>query len=160
SLEIHKATVVQVDPTDGQLKATHQWVQKDAIIPNNLATATADYPWLRAKILSGEVVVLEDHKDAPAAAFKDLEQAQKHGGKASVSIPLRIGGAIAGAVVFTSATMRSWPSSTIQQLERITGIFGFALAATIAGPYPKAAGGKPECSSGCTDGGTNDFAGP
>jgi signal transduction histidine kinase len=123
---IHKATLVQLDPTDGQPRPTHQWVH-DGVTPNNLAEAAENYPWLKSKILSGEMVVLDDVNDAPPAASYDLQQAHKHGGKAAASIPLRIAGQIAGAVVFTSVVIRSWPPQTIQQLQRITEIFGIAL---------------------------------
>ncbi|MBV8773579.1 MAG: GAF domain-containing sensor histidine kinase [Deltaproteobacteria bacterium] len=73
------------------------------------------------------MIVLEDHDNAPAEAFRDLQQTHKHGGKASVSVPLRIGGEISGAVVFTSVVKRDWTAQTIQHLERITEIFGIAL---------------------------------
>jgi signal transduction histidine kinase len=126
ALVIHKATLAQLDPTDGQLKATHQWVQK-GVSPNNLAQAAADFPWLMAKILSGELLVFDDLDNLPAEAFKDLQQTYMHGGKAFVSVPLRIGGELAGAVVFTTVVRRTWTKQTIQQLKRITEIFGIAL---------------------------------
>jgi GAF domain-containing protein len=126
ALGIHKATVAQLDPTDGQFKATHQWVQ-EGVTPNNLAEAADNYPWLKSKILSGEITVLDDVNHAPSEAFKDVQQAHKHGGKATVSIPLRIGGEIAGAVVFTSVVTRAWTGQTIQQLKHITDIFGIAF---------------------------------
>jgi signal transduction histidine kinase len=77
--------------------------------------------------MSGEMVVLDNHEDAPPEAFRDLQQTRKHGGKASVIVPLRIGSEIAGAVLFTSITTRSWTAETIQQIARITEIFGIAL---------------------------------
>jgi signal transduction histidine kinase len=126
ALGIHKATLAQLDPTDGQVKATHQWVQ-EGVIPNNLSEAARNFPWLKSKILSGEMIVLDDVNHAPSEASKDLEQASKHGGRAVVSVPLRIGGEIAGAVVVTSIVTRSWTAQTIQQLKRITEIFGIAL---------------------------------
>ncbi len=126
ALGIHKVTLVQPDPTDGQLKATHQWVQR-GVTPNVLSEATENYPWVKANILSGEMIVLDDVNHAPSAASRDLQQAHKHGGKAIVTVPLRIGGVIAGAVNFTSIVTRSWTAQTIQRLTRITEILGIAL---------------------------------
>jgi signal transduction histidine kinase len=126
-LRVHKATLVQLDRTDRRVKATHQWSQQRVIIPNDLATANEDFPWLVSKIASGELIVFEDHDNAPAEAFKDVQQTHRHGGKATVSVPLRIGGEISGAVVFTSVVKRDWTAETIQHLERITEIFGIAL---------------------------------
>lgn len=91
ALGIHKVTLVQLDPTDGQLKATHQWVQH-GVTPNVLSEATENYPWVKANILSGEMIVLDDVNHAPSAASRDLQQAHKHGGKAIVTVPLRNSG--------------------------------------------------------------------
>jgi signal transduction histidine kinase len=125
-LGIHKATLVQLDPTDREFKATHQWAQQ-GVTSNILSEAAENYPWLKSKILWGEMIVLDDVNHAPSEASKDVQQAHKHGGKAVVSVPLRIGGKLAGAVVFTSLITRSWTAQTIQQLKRITEIFGIAL---------------------------------
>jgi hypothetical protein len=43
-LGVHKATLVQLDRTDGQLKATQQWSQPGVIIPTSLSTAAEDFP--------------------------------------------------------------------------------------------------------------------
>jgi hypothetical protein len=67
AFSIHKAVLVQLDRTDGNLRATHQWTQGE-VTPNILATAAEDYPWLASKIMSGELIVLEDIEDAPPEA--------------------------------------------------------------------------------------------
>jgi signal transduction histidine kinase len=123
---IDKATLVQFDQVDRQLKATHQWVHI-GVIPNNLAEAAENYPWLASQMLSGEIVVLDDVNQSPPAAWKDLEQAHKHGGKSAICVPLRIGGEISVAVAVSSVVTRSWTPAAIHQLERITEIFGIAL---------------------------------
>jgi hypothetical protein len=43
ALGIHKATLVQLDPTDAELKATHQWVEP-GVTPNILSEAAQNYP--------------------------------------------------------------------------------------------------------------------
>jgi len=58
-LGIHKAVLVQIDPTDGKLEATHQWVE-GSVLPSPLATAAQDYPWVTSKMRSGELVVLNN----------------------------------------------------------------------------------------------------
>jgi signal transduction histidine kinase len=126
AFSIHKAVLVQLDPTDGKPRATHQWTQGD-VIPSILATAAEDYPWLISKITSGELIVLEDVDDTPPDATNDLLQMHKRGGKAGVCVPLRIGNEIAGAVVFGSAVRRKWTPETVRQLQRLTEIFGIAL---------------------------------
>jgi signal transduction histidine kinase len=121
---IDKAFVGQVK--DGKLTATHQWV-RERVTPNVLSSAAEGLPWLAAKILAGEIIVLDDVKDAPQQPWPDLQQALAHGSKAVVSVPLRIGGEIAGAVVFTSLRERKWPAQMVHQLKRVTEIFGIAL---------------------------------
>jgi len=126
ALGIHRAVVLRFDPIDAELKATHQWTQV-GVAPINLSRASENYPWLISKIQSGEIVILNDVDDAPAEAYKDLREAHKHQGRAAVCIPLRIGGELAGAVAFVSTVPRSWTAQTIEQLTRITEIFGIAL---------------------------------
>jgi signal transduction histidine kinase len=126
ALGIHKAVLVRLDPTDGKLHATHQWVD-ESMLPTTLATAAQDYPWATSKLMSGELIVLDDVDDAPSAASKDLMMVHRRGGKAAVCVPLRIGDELAGAVAFASAVRRNWTSETIQLLERLTEIFGFVL---------------------------------
>jgi signal transduction histidine kinase len=126
ALGIHKAVLVRLDPTDGKLHATHQWVA-ESMLPTTLSTAAQDYPWVTSKLMSGEPIVLDDVDDAPSAASKDLMMAHRRGGKAAVCVPLKIGGELAGAVAFASAVRRNWTSETVQLLQRLTEIFGFAL---------------------------------
>ena len=126
ALGIHKAVVIQLDPNDGKLAATQQWVE-GSVLPSILATAVEDYPWLASKIRSGELVVLDDVEEALSEASNDLSQTHRRGGKATVCVPLRIGGELAGAVAFVSAVKRKWSARTVQQLHRLTEIFGIAL---------------------------------
>jgi signal transduction histidine kinase len=126
ALGIHKAVLVQLDPTDGKLHATHQWVA-ESMLPTTLSSAAQDYPWVTSKLMSGELIVLDDVDDAPSAASNDLLMAHRRGGKAAVCVPLKIGGELAGAVAFASAVRRKWTAETVQLLQRLTEIFGFAL---------------------------------
>jgi signal transduction histidine kinase len=126
ALGIHKAVLVQLDPMDGKLHATHQWVA-ESMLPTTLSTAAEDYPWVTSKMMSGELIVLDDVDDAPSAASNDLLMAHRRGGKAAVCVPLKIGGELAGAVAFASAVRRNWTAETVQLLQRLTEIFGFAL---------------------------------
>ncbi|MBV8773448.1 MAG: HAMP domain-containing histidine kinase [Deltaproteobacteria bacterium] len=125
-LGVHKAALFQIDRIDGKLKATHIWFEP-GVPPNILATFTADYPWMASKILAGEMLVFDDVNDAPAEAAKDLLEVQKHKGKSGVTVPLRIGGQVAGAVAAVSVVKRKWNAETVQQLQQITTIFGIAL---------------------------------
>jgi GAF domain-containing protein len=126
ALGIHKAALFQIDRTDDKLKATHIWFEPD-VPPNVLATFTEDYPWMASKILAGEMFVFDDVNDAPAEAAKDLHGVKTHKGKSAVTVPLRIGGEVAGAVAVVSVVKRKWTAETVEHLQQITTIFGIAL---------------------------------
>ena len=130
AMDVDRGTVVQVDPSVGDIYSTHQWARAGVSAPDRgLRTNLAEfYPWLTGKVLSGEVVVVSRFEDLPPEASKDLAAARRGGSKSNVTIPLRIGGVVVGAVLFGAIIReRTWSPETVQRLKLVADIFGNAL---------------------------------
>jgi len=77
------------------------------------------------------LVVLSRLEDFPPEAFKDLAAARRAGTKSNVTIPLRIGGVVVGAVLFgTVFSERAWSQEAVQRLKLVAEIFGNAFERT------------------------------
>ena len=130
ALKVDRSTVLQVDPADGAIYSTHQWAREGVSAPDRgTRTNLADfYPWLTGKVVSGEVVVVSRFEDLPPEAATDLAAARRAGTKSNVTIPLRIGGVVVGAVLFGAIIReRAWSPETVQRLKLVADIFGNAL---------------------------------
>jgi hypothetical protein len=60
AMDVDRSTVIQVDPADGLVYFTHQAARLGVRTPakGRKVNNTAWYPWVTAKILSGELIVL------------------------------------------------------------------------------------------------------
>ncbi len=130
AMNIDRSTVVQVDPADGLIYATHQWARDPSDAPDSwLGVNDADsYPWLTGKVFSGEVVVIARLDDMPPEGSKDRDSFRRDGNKSNVTIPLRIAGVVVGAVLFgTLVSEKAWTLKEVQRLKLVAEIFGNAL---------------------------------
>jgi signal transduction histidine kinase len=130
AMDVDRGTVVQVDPSDGFIYSTHQWARAGVSAPDRgLRTNLAEfYPWLTGKVFSGEVVVVSRFEGLPPEAARDVAAARRGDTKSNVTIPLRIGGVVVGAVLFGAIIrQRAWSPETVQRLKLVAEIFGNAL---------------------------------
>ncbi len=130
ALNVDRSTVVQVDPADGALYSTHQWAREGVSTPDRGTRTSVDsvYPWLRDKLLSGEAFVISRLEDLPPEAAKDVTAARRRGTKSNVTVPLKIGGVVVGAIFFgTIISERVWSPETVQRLKLVAEVFGNAL---------------------------------
>jgi signal transduction histidine kinase len=130
AMDVDRSTVLQVNPADGDLYVTHQWAREGVSAPDKgrKVNNSEFYPWLTGRVLSGQLVVLSRLEDFPPEASKDLAAARRSGTKSNVTIPLRIGGAVVGAVLFgTVFSERTWSREAVQRLKLVAEIFGNAF---------------------------------
>ncbi len=86
------------------------------------------FPWLTGRILAGELAVISRAEELPPEASKDAAAALQWEFKSNVTIPLRIGGVVVGAVLFgTKFYERTWSPETVQRLKLVAEVFGNAL---------------------------------
>jgi PAS domain S-box-containing protein len=86
------------------------------------------YPWWVGQVLRGEVSLASDIDDLPEEAAVEKEYLRQRGVASAASIPLEVGGEMAGAIAFV--TMRrhvTWTEELVNQLRAIGDILWNAL---------------------------------
>jgi GAF domain-containing protein len=74
------------------------------------------------------MVVFSRLDELPREAHKDVVVARQMGGKSNVTIPLKVGGTVVGALmVGTFFSERRWSEKTVQRLKLVAEIVGNAL---------------------------------
>jgi signal transduction histidine kinase len=85
-------------------------------------------PWLNDKVRSGELVVFSQLDDLPPEASTDLESIRQAGTKSNVTIPVRVGGVVVGALLFGAIFFeKHWSVQEVQRLRLVAEIFGNAF---------------------------------
>jgi signal transduction histidine kinase len=130
AMDADRGNVLQVEPTDGGIYLTHQWGRAGVVTPDRgrKTDSTKWYPWLLGKVRSGELVVFSRLDELPPEAYKDAAAARQMGAKSNVTIPLKVGGTVVGALmVGTFFSERRWSEKTVQRLKLVAEIIGNAL---------------------------------
>src|SRR6266404_2553695 len=84
--------------------------------------------WFIAKLRAGEMLVIQDPADdLPPEAAGELEYVERTGLHSHLSIPIRIGGRIIGAIAFAAfKETRAWPEDLIARLTLVGEVFAHA----------------------------------
>jgi len=130
AMRVDRSTVVQVVPQDGVLYVTHQWARAGVNTPQRgiPIERTPETPWLDGQIASGQVVVFSRLDDLPPEASTDREVFREAGTKSNVTIPLRVGGVVVGALLFGAVRFeKHWSEQEVQRLKLVAEIFGNAF---------------------------------
>jgi signal transduction histidine kinase len=130
AMKVDRSTVVQVVPQDGFLYVTHQWARAGVGTPLRgiPVDRTPETPWLDDQIASGHVVVFSRLDDLPPEASMDREVFREAGTKSNVTIPLRVGGVVVGALLFGAVCFeKHWSEQEVQRLKLVAEFFGNAF---------------------------------
>jgi transcriptional regulator with GAF, ATPase, and Fis domain len=93
------------------------------------ADASRYFPWISARILAGDRVVLSSPDDLPAAAAADAATFRSFGTLSTAILPLKAHGEVLGCLTFaTTRQSRNWPHPLIARFERVGQVFAKALA--------------------------------
>lgn len=86
--------------------------------------------WFIAKLRSGETLIVQDPNiDLPPEAVGEAEYCRRTGLHSHLSIPLRIGGRVVGAIAFASfRETRAWPEDLIARIRLVGEVFAHAVA--------------------------------
>lgn len=86
--------------------------------------------WFVAKLRAGETFAVQNPaEDLPSEAVGEAEYFRRTGLHSHLSIPLRIGGHIIGAIAFAAfRETRAWPDDLIARLQLVGGVFAHAIA--------------------------------
>jgi formate hydrogenlyase transcriptional activator len=86
--------------------------------------------WFIDKLRAGETFMVRDPaEDLPPEAVGEIEYFQRTGLHSHLSIPLRVGGRIVGAIAFASfKETRTWPEDLIARIRLVGEVFAHAVA--------------------------------
>jgi len=129
AMGVDRSTILQMDPANGGLYATHQWAREGIDTPHRgvRTNAAEAIPWISGQIRAGELVVLPSVEELPPDS-NDLALARLEGVKSHLAIPLRIGGAVVGAALFGAIiSAKAWSDTDLQRLKLVAEILGNAL---------------------------------
>jgi formate hydrogenlyase transcriptional activator len=102
----------------------------DDIGPVPLGLFVPHLPWYFSKLLAGERIAFQNVCDElPSEAVIEAEYWRDLGLHSLLSIPLRIGGRIVGAIAFAAfRETRAWPDDLITRLKLVGEVFAQAIA--------------------------------
>lgn len=102
---------------------THSWKSR-VDLPETVSPAPKIVPWVHQQVALGKTVTYSRVDDLPEEAEKDKECFRASGGKALISLPLKIGGKIVGALVFARLSSEiHWCDEVVSRLQLIADVF-------------------------------------
>jgi PAS domain S-box-containing protein len=126
-LDLDRSALFQLAGEDGDFVFTHQWTRPGAAPSPPRVSAREHFPWHRAQLHANELVSFATVDEVPDAV--DREHLRRIGTKSGVTIPVRVGGEVWGAVSFAAVReARSWSPAMINRLRVIAVIFASVLA--------------------------------
>ncbi len=102
----------------------------DGVDATPLGPLPPQLDWFIAKLREGETLVIQDPTDdLPPEAVGEAEYVQRTGLRSHLSIPLRIGGRVIGAIAFSAfKETRNWPDDFIARVMLVGEVFAHAIA--------------------------------
>lgn len=125
-LGFDRSAISEFSPDQTKLYRTHHYTLPG--IPMAPEDTLADLLPQWVKSIRRGISSFSDPAELPAKSWREKEFCERLGYKSIISIPLMVGGAILGAVVFTSSrSERKWPEDIIRRLRLVGEIFASAL---------------------------------
>jgi signal transduction histidine kinase len=128
-LNLDRGALAQIDAKSGKLVVRHSW-SRDHIfkLPIGLELAQPA-PWFNRLLMSGRTLAFSKVSELPPEFFdNDWKTYRRYLPKSNVTVPIRIGAEVVGAVGFgTVRKERTWSPRLVRRLELVGQIFGNAL---------------------------------
>jgi PAS domain S-box-containing protein len=130
-LDLDRCTLWQFcEGTPGTMQLTHWHQPSLSLSPAKQMRARLFFPWTEQKILDGETIIVSKMADLPPEASRDRENYSLYGTRATVVVPLSVGGGpVFGCISFAiTREERCWPETVVKGLQLIAHVFANALA--------------------------------
>ena len=126
-LQMDRVTVLELPPARTELSVAYSWSAPGVNGTVPVITDRAQ-PWWVGQVLRGEVSLASCVDDLPEEAVAEKEYLRERGVVSAASIPLKVGGEIAGAISFVTVRRHvSWTQELVNQLRAICDILWNAL---------------------------------
>ena len=117
------------------------------------AYPATDFPALTELVQRGEVVRFNSLEVLPPALARDRQAFRRHGIESALLVPLRVNGAVLGALALSARKPRRWTTALVERLEFVGAILARALnggADNHNGSNPHSNGGTVEATATMT----------
>ncbi len=127
-LGFDRTTFLEVRQTDGRVRAVASWARSDIPVFQSEDFAR-DYPWLSARMQSGQVLSLARlPDDLPAEAVAERRHCEDVGVKSISTIPISVGGVFRGIMSFAATRAhRTLPDELTRRIRLIGEVFANAI---------------------------------
>jgi len=126
-LQIDRITLLELSHDGSAMTAAYSWSNSGVAAPPAVLTKEM-HPWWLGQVLRGDVSLAAHVDDLPDEAAVEREYLRQRGIASAASIPLRVGGEIAGAISFvTTGRHVSWSPALVSELRAIGDILWNAL---------------------------------
>ncbi len=127
TLGLDRSTVYQAG-SNGIGYISHQWARPGLPRTPRYSNVREVAPWSTPRIMSGQIFQFSRLGDLPPEAAQDRETYRIGGCKSNVTVPVKVGDKVVGAVAFgTIRQERSWPPEVVRRFELTAQIVGLAL---------------------------------
>jgi PAS domain S-box-containing protein len=126
-LHMDRVTLLELSRERGEMTVVYSWSAPGVARAAPVLT-TRTHPWWMGQIMRGEMSLASSVDDLPEEAVAERAYLRQRGVASAASIPLRVGGDIAGAITFVTVRDQvSWTPDLLNQLRAIGDILWNAL---------------------------------
>src|SRR5262249_18258223 len=126
-LQMDRVTLLELSPARTGLSPVYSW-RAPGVSGTPSAITERDQPWWVGQVLRGEVSLASEVDDLPDQAASEKEYLRARSIASAASIPLKVGGEIAGAISFITVRRHVvWTPELVNQLRAIGDILWNAL---------------------------------
>jgi PAS domain S-box-containing protein len=126
-LEMDRVTLLELSHDRAAMTVAYSWSHPGVVGPPRVLTKQMEPWWLR-QVLGGDVTLASHVDDLPGEAVAEKEYLRQRGVASVASIPLKVGGEIAGAMSFVTTHRHvSWTPELVNQLRVIGDVLWNAL---------------------------------
>jgi len=126
-LQMDRITLLELSADREELVVAYSW-SSTAAVASAPRISKRMLPWWVGQVLHGEVTLTSGVNDLPEGAAGEKEYLRARNVASAASIPLKVGGEIAGAISFVTTIRHvSWTEELINQLRAIGDILWNAL---------------------------------
>jgi len=117
-LDMDRGFLIEVREGSDELPVTWRFIGNLPLLGHRFAVH--QYPWYAGRIRAGQAIVLPRlPDDLPLDSHEARQTFAELNIKTSVTVPVKIGGVVLGAICFCSHRgSRDWPDELVQRLER------------------------------------------
>jgi PAS domain S-box-containing protein len=126
-LEMDRVTLLEMSRNREEMTVAYSW-SAEAVARPVPAITIRHQPWWMGQTLRGEASLVSRVDDLPAEAALEKEYLRQRGVASAASIPVTVGGEIAGAISFVTVQRRvTWTEELVNQLRAVAEILWNAL---------------------------------